>query len=219
MQVLAVLLVIELFAGIVLLFQILRRVTRMSTNDPLSPISQATADLETSTNKIAAAIKAAAQEIVQAVRQLKNPTLPVGEVGGLATSIETSAQTISSAADTLTSATAGLTTAAGPVPTSIAVTPNPIALDLNGTTSQQLKVVDSDGDDISADPTTQYGSDTPASATVSASGLVTAVAVGTGNVTVTDQFGNIQSVPFSVVNSSTGAAPATAPAAEVKKAE
>lgn len=51
--------------------------------------------------------------------------------------------------------------------------------------TRQLKAVDSNGDDITADPDTVWASSTEAKATVSATGLVTGVASGNTNITAT----------------------------------
>lgn len=184
--------------------------------DPLAPVTQAGNDLSTAVTDATTAIQNTVREILQATRMLKNPTTPTGEINGLATNIETSAKAIDQLALSLNQATANLTAAAGAAPTAITVSPNPIALDLNGAASQQLSVVDSDSDDVSADPTTQYVSDTPAAATVSSpGGLVTGVAVGAFKVTVTDEFGNTETVPGTVVNSAT----VSTPAAQAKPAK
>jgi len=180
------------------------------SSDPLAPITQASDDLAAAVANATAAIQAATKNILLAVRELKNPTTPTGEIGGLATSIETQAKAINQLATQLNTTTATLGSATGPVPTSITVKPNPISLDLNGAAVQQLDVVDSDNDDITADPNTQYISDTPANATVSAGGLVTGVAVGSGNINVVDEFGNKATVPFTVVNSAAAPAPQAA---------
>lgn len=186
----------------------------MST-DPLAPIVQADNDLSTNVKAATTSIQNVVREILQATRVLKNPTTPVGEVAGLATNIENSAKAIGQLAVNLDQATANLTAAAGAAPTSIVATPSPIALDLNGAPTQQLSVIDSDSDDITSDPSTVYSSDTPGVATVNATGSVTGVAVGSFNVSVTDEFDNTTTVPGTVVDSSqTGGA---APAAQAKK--
>lgn len=207
-------LAIELLVVMVLLFQILRRLKKMST-DPLAPITQANNDLTTSVAALTKAIQDNTRAILLAVRELKNPTTPTGEIGGLATQIETAAKNISTAAASLETSATNLTGVTGAAPTSIVATPSPIALDLNGAPTQQLSVIDSDSDDITSDPSTVYSSDTPGVATVNATGSVTGVAVGSFNVSVTDEFDNTTTVPGTVVDSSqTGGA---APAAQAKK--
>lgn len=190
-----------------------RRKHRMGT-DPLAPIVQADNDLSTNVKAATTSIQNVVREILQATRVLKNPTTPVGEVAGLATNIENSAKAIGQLAVNLDQATASLTAAAGAAPTSIVATPNPIALDLNGAPTQQLSVIDSDSDDISADPSTVYSSDTPGVATVNATGSVTGVSVGSFNINITDEFNNTTTVPGTVADSP---ATGTAPAAQAKK--
>ena len=184
-----------------------RRKHRMST-DPLAPITQASNDLGTAVNDATAAISAAVREILQATRALKNPTTPTGEISGLATNIEKSAKAIDQLAVQLNQSTATLTSAAGPAPTSITATPNPVSLDLATAQTQQLSVVDSDNDDVTAESATMYSSDTPGVATVNATGLITAVAAGSANVNIVDGFGNKTTVPVTVTNSA--AAPQSA---------
>lgn len=179
----------------------------MST-DPLAPIVQADNDLSTNVKAATTSLQNLVREILQATRVLKNPTTPVGEVAGLATNIESTAKAIGQLAVNLDQATANLTSAAGAAPTSIVATPSPIALDLNGAPTQQLSVIDSDSDDISADPSTVYSSDTPGVATVNATGSVTRVAVGSFNINITDEFNNTTTVPGTVADSSQTAAPA-----------
>ena len=188
-----------------------RRKHRMSS-DPLAPITQANSDLSKAVTDATTAIQNTVREILQATRLLKNPSTPTGEIGGLATNIENSAKAIDQLAVQLNQTTATLAAAAGPAPTSITATPNPVSIDLAHGSTQQLSVVDSDNDDVTADSGTQYTSDTPGVATVSATGLVTAVAAGSANITIVDSFGNKTTVPVTVTNSTP--APSPTPAAK-----
>jgi len=82
-------------------------------------------------------------------------------------------------------ATTSVSVTLGPVLLSIAVTPNPVNLPVAGT--QQLNVTGTYNDSSTGDVTAgcTFSSDTPAVATVSPSGLVTAVALGTATATAT----------------------------------
>ena len=182
----------------------------MSTNDPLAPIINAENDLTVSIGNATGAISNCVREILQAVKQLKAPGTPTGEIGGLATQIENQAKAVQNLADQLNASTKNLTTAAGPAPTSISSTPAAVTLDSVTAPTVQLQILDSDQDDVTSEPTTEYTSDNPAVATVNTAGLVTFVSAGTANINVVDEFGNSVSVPVTATDSSAtgGGAPA-----------
>ena len=82
----------------------------------------------------------------------------------------------------------------------LAVVPSTVSLSLASSPTVQLAATDTpaSGPATPVTATSTYASNAPAIATVSASGLVSGVSVGTAVVTITDPAGNVSTVPVTV---------------------
>lgn len=103
--------------------------------------------------------------------------------GGLVTAVGTGSATITATSDGVTGASAILVS---PVPVSnVTVTPSTGSLAVGGSLSLQVTLTDAGGNALSsAGRTIAYTSDAPTVASVSTSGLVTALSAGSANITV-----------------------------------
>jgi len=116
------------------------------------------------------------------------PVLPAGSTGGVpATGFDLTQ---------VTAAAAGVGGGTGPGTGgtgTLSVTPSTASLSLASGATQQLTPTDSN-----TAAAFTYVSDTPTVATVSSTGLITPVSVGTANITITDGAGNTSVVPVTV---------------------